>query len=74
MNFLEELVAEWFAYKGCFVRTNVKFGSKPGRSAGGFAGEMDVVAFEPGRKTVVHLEKEETNDIADIRWRKPRVR
>jgi len=24
MNFLEQLAAEWYAYNGCFVRTNVK--------------------------------------------------
>ncbi len=47
MNFLEQLVAEWYAYKGYFVRTNIKFGK---RIRGGYEGEMDVVAFDPKEK------------------------
>jgi len=53
MNFLEQLVAEWYAYKGYFVRTNIKFGK---RTRGGYEGEMDVVAFDPKEKILVHLE------------------
>src|SRR5262245_28080008 len=29
MNFLEQLAAEWYAYNGYFVRTNVKLGLTP---------------------------------------------
>ncbi len=52
-NFLEQLVAEWYAYRGFFVRTNIKFGPRP---EGGWEGEMDVVAFEPKERALVHIE------------------
>ena len=53
MNFLEQLVAEWYAYKGFFVRTNIKFGKRP---AGGYEGEIDVAAFNPRTKHLIHIE------------------
>jgi len=53
MNFLEQLVAEWYAFQGYFVRTNIKFGK---RAKGGYSGEMDVVAFHPKEKTLTHIE------------------
>ena len=53
MNFLERLLAEWYAYKEYFVRTNLKFGK---RAKGGYVGEMDVVAYHPKEKTLVHVE------------------
>jgi len=53
MNFLEQLVAEWYAYKGFFVRTNIRFGKRP---AGGYEGEIDVAAFNPRTKHLVHIE------------------
>ena len=53
MTFLEQLVAEWYAYRGFFVRTNVKFGKRP---AGGYEGEIDVAAFDPKRKRLIHIE------------------
>ena len=53
MNFLEQLVAEWYTYQGYFVRTNVRIGKRKG---GGYEGEMDVVAFEPKTKVLIHLE------------------
>ena len=53
MNFLEQLVSEWYSYQGYFVQTNVKVGK---RKAGGFEGELDVVAYHPERKEVVHIE------------------
>ena len=53
MNFLEQLVAEWYAFQGYFVRTNIKFGK---RAEGGYSGEMDVVAFHPKEKTLTHIE------------------
>jgi Holliday junction resolvase-like predicted endonuclease len=53
MNFLEELAAEWYEYKGYFVRRNIKFGR---RSRGGYKGEMDVVAFNPQIKEFIHIE------------------
>ncbi len=53
MNFLEQLVAEWYAYRDFFVRTNVKFGR---RAAGGWEGEIDVAAFDPKTKHLIHIE------------------
>lgn len=53
MNFLEQLVAEWYEYKGHYVRTNIKFGKRP---RGGYEGEIDIAAFEPRERKIVHLE------------------
>src|SRR3989344_6713554 len=53
MNFLEQLTAEWYQYKGCFVRTNVKFGRRP---RGGYIGEMDVVGYKPETQEFIHIE------------------
>ena len=53
MNFLEQVIAEWFSYEGYFVKTNIKFGKLP---RGGFTGEMDVVAFHPQTRELVHIE------------------
>ena len=53
MNFLEQVIAEWFSHKGYFVKTNIKFGKLP---SGGFAGEVDVVAFDPQTRELVHIE------------------
>lgn len=53
MYFLEQLVSEWYGYKGYFVRNNVKFGK---RARGGYEGEMDVVAFDTKKNTLIHLE------------------
>ncbi len=54
-NFLEQLAAEWYEYKGYFVRTNLKFGrNADGR--GGHVGEIDVIAYEPKSKDFIHIE------------------
>jgi len=55
MNFLEQLAAEWYEYKGCFVRTNIKYGKNPS-GKGGHVGEFDVVAYSPERKELIHIE------------------
>lgn len=52
-NFLEQLVAEWYEDQGYFVRRNVQVGK---RLKGGYEGELDVVAFHPGKKHLVHIE------------------
>lgn len=52
-NFLEELVAEWYAYKGYFLVRNRKVGP---RARGGYECELDVVAFKPKTKHLVHIE------------------
>lgn len=53
MNFLEDLVAEWYEFRGYFVRRNVNVGKRP---AGGWECELDVVAFHPAQKHLVHIE------------------
>lgn len=52
-NHLESLVAEWFEYRDYFVRRNVKVGK---RDKGGYECELDVVAFHPGQRKLVHIE------------------
>jgi len=52
-NFLEELAAEWYEYQGYFIRCNVLVGK---RSAGGHECELDVVAFHPQTRHLVHVE------------------
>jgi hypothetical protein len=53
MNHLEELVSEWFEYCGYFVRRNVLVGR---RLRGGYDCELDVVAYHPGLRRLVHVE------------------
>lgn len=52
-NFLEQLVAEWYEFRHYFVRRNVKVGK---RLKGGYDSELDIVAFNPEIKHLVHLE------------------
>jgi hypothetical protein len=52
-NHLEQLIAEWYEYRGFFVRRNVNVGKRPN---GGYACELDVVAFHPGERRLVHIE------------------
>ena len=53
MNHLEQLTAEWYEFQGYFVRRNVLVGA---RINGGYECELDVVAFCPNRKHLVHIE------------------
>lgn len=52
-NHLEDLLAEWYEYRGFFIRRNVLVGKRPN---GGYECELDVVAFNPSEKRLVHLE------------------
>ncbi len=52
-NFLEQLVAEWYEYRGYFVRRNVPAGK---RARGGNECELDIVAFDPVGRHLVHIE------------------
>jgi hypothetical protein len=52
-NYLEQLIAEWYEYKGFFVRRNVLVGKRP---KGGHDCELDVVAFHPQEKRLVQIE------------------
>ena len=67
MNFLEQLLAEWFEYRGYFVRRNVRVGP---RSKGGYECELDIVAFHPERKHLVHVEPSTDADSYEIRDRR----
>lgn len=53
MNHLEQVVGEWYEYNGYFVRRNIKVGK---RRQGGYGGELDIVAFNPLTKHLVHVE------------------
>lgn len=53
MNHLEQLVAEWYEFRGYFVRRNIQVGK---RSKGGYECELDVVAFNPESQHLVHIE------------------
>ncbi len=52
-NFLEQLVSEWYEYQGYFVRRNIPVGK---RTKGGYECELDVVAFNPTTRHLVHIE------------------
>ncbi|MFH1070054.1 MAG: hypothetical protein V1794_10595 [Candidatus Glassbacteria bacterium] len=66
-NFLEELVAEWFEYKGYIVKRNERVGRL---AAGGFEGELDVVAFNPMTNHLIHVETSTDADSWAIRERR----
>ena len=53
MNFLEELTAEWYEFSGYFVRTNPRARK---REKGGWDVELDVLAYSPVDKRLVHVE------------------
>lgn len=53
MSHLEDLLCEYYEWRGCFVRRNVKVGRRP---RGGWEGELDVVAFDPQSRELLHLE------------------
>lgn len=53
MNHLEQLTAEWYEFRGYFVRRNVYVGKRP---TGGYECELDVVAFCPKQRRLVHIE------------------
>ena len=53
MNFLEQLVAEWYEYEGYFVRSNVRARK---RMKGGWDIELDVLAYDPSSRTLLHVE------------------
>lgn len=64
MNFLEQLIAEWYEYKGYFVKRNIKIGK---RAKGGYETEIDIVAFNPKTNHLIHLEPSSDTDSWKIR-------
>ena len=67
MNHLESLVAEWFEFNGYFVRKNTKVGPL---SHGGYEGELDIVAFHPETRNLIHAEP----SIDALTWNKRELR
>ncbi len=67
INHLEELVAEWYEYKGYYVKRNVMVGK---RTKGGYECELDIIAYNPGEKSLVHLEPSLDSDSWSIRERR----
>ncbi|MEW6094334.1 MAG: hypothetical protein AB1531_10260 [Chloroflexota bacterium] len=63
-NHLEQLIAEWYEYQGYFVRRNIFVGK---RAKGGYECELDVVAFHPLKKHLVHIEPSLDADSWSIR-------
>ena len=53
MSHLEDLLCEYYEWKGYIVRRNVKVGRL---KHGGWEGELDIVAFHPQSNDLVHLE------------------
>jgi hypothetical protein len=67
MNFLEQLVAEWYEYERYFVRSNVRARK---RMKGGWDVELDVLAYDPINNTLLHVE---TSGDADS-WAERKLR
>jgi len=53
MEYLEQLAREWYEYLGYFVRRDLWVGLE---SDGSYECELDVVAYHPLRRHLVHLE------------------
>ena len=53
MNHLEKLIRQYYEWKGYIVRGNIKVGRL---SHGGWKGELDIVAYHPQTRHLIHLE------------------
>jgi hypothetical protein len=53
MNHLEKLIRQYYEWQGYIVRGNVKVGRL---SHGGWAGELDIVAYHHKKKRLLHIE------------------
>ncbi|MBI4881736.1 MAG: hypothetical protein HY812_19060 [Planctomycetes bacterium] len=53
MSHLEDLVHEFYEWQGYIVRRNIRVGRL---THGGWTMELDIIAFHPHEKRVVHLE------------------
>lgn len=53
MSHLENLIAEYYDWKGYLVKRNIKVGKL---SHGGWEMELDVIAFDPHTNHLIHLE------------------
>ncbi len=66
-NFLEQLTAEWYEFRGYFVRRNIHVGP---RERCGWECELDVVAFDPKRKHLIQIEPSMDADPWETRERR----
>jgi hypothetical protein len=66
-NFLEQLVVEWYEFQNYFVRQNINVGRRP---KGGYESELDVVAFCPERRRLIHIEPSMDADRWDVRQKR----
>src|SRR5574341_168573 len=64
MNHLENIIAEFYDWKGFLVKRNVKVGR---RAKGGWEMELDVVVFHPHTNQLIHLEPSLDADSQDKR-------
>jgi hypothetical protein len=64
MNFLEQLAAEWFQYRGFLVRTNARARK---RARGGWDSELDVLAYKPADRSLIHIETSADTDSWQVR-------
>jgi hypothetical protein len=53
VNYLEQLLAEWYEFPGYFLRRNVLVGK---RKKGGYDCELDIVGFDPVKRRLLHVE------------------
>jgi len=53
MTHLESLIAEFYNWQGYLVKTNTKVGK---RKRGGWEMELDIVAYNPHTRHLIHLE------------------
>lgn len=53
MSHLEELLTEYYEWLGCVVKCGALVGK---RAKGGWEMELDIVAFDPKTKTILHIE------------------
>lgn len=67
MNFLEELVAEFFEYRGYFIMRNKMLDKLSG---GGRKGEIDILAYNPTDNQVVHIETSSDSASWDDRYKR----
>jgi hypothetical protein len=53
MDYLQRLASEWYEYRGYFVHTDLWVGLE---ADGSYECELDIVAFHPTRRHLVHIE------------------
>lgn len=67
MSHLEDLMAEYYDWRGYLVKRNIRVGK---RVQGGWEMELDIIAFDPHEKHLVHAEPSLDSDSWEIRERR----